>query len=121
VLLDVPGYDFNWQHRYELAEPKRLPAGTVVRCAAVYDNSADNPNNPSPDATVRAGLQNADEMFNAYFDVVPADQDLPAERAAAEAKQARSRWALAGATGLAGLWGLRLWRRRGALRAAARG
>jgi peroxiredoxin len=121
VLLDVPGYDFNWQHRYELAEPKRLPAGTVVRCAAVYDNSADNPNNPGPDATVRAGLQNADEMFNAYFDIVPADQDLPAERAAAGAKQARSRWALAGAAGLTGWWGWRLWRRGRAagVRAAA--
>jgi peroxiredoxin len=121
VLLDVPAYDFNWQHRYELAGPKRLPAGTVVRCAAVYDNSAGNPNNPDPGATVRAGLQSADEMFNAYFDVVLADQDLPAERAAEEARQARSQWALAGVAGLTGLWGLRLWRRgRGAaIKAAA--
>ena len=39
ILLDVPRYDFNWQHRYELAEPKRLPAGTIIRCSAVYDNS----------------------------------------------------------------------------------
>ncbi len=28
TLLSVPHYDFNWQHRYELAEPKRLPKGS---------------------------------------------------------------------------------------------
>src|SRR5205823_2997166 len=28
VLLDVPRYDFNWQLRYDLAEPKFLPKGT---------------------------------------------------------------------------------------------
>ncbi len=90
VLLDVPAYDFNWQHRYDLAEPKRLPAGTVVRCAAVYDNSAANPVNPDPGATVHAGEQSWDEMFNGYFDVALADQDMPAERVAA-----RRTWAAA--------------------------
>jgi peroxiredoxin len=75
VLLDVPHYDFNWQHRYELAEPRRLPAGSLLRCTAVYDNSADNPANPDPDATVRAGPQSWDEMFNGYFDVALADED----------------------------------------------
>ena len=29
VLLDVPAYDFNWQTRYLLTEPRRLPAGSV--------------------------------------------------------------------------------------------
>ena len=76
ILLDVPQYDFNWQHRYVLAEPRRLPAGTLIRCTAVYDNSTDNPANPDPTATVRAGTQSWDEMFNGYFDVVLADQDL---------------------------------------------
>jgi peroxiredoxin len=79
ILLDVPRYDFNWQHRYNLAEPKRLPAGTRLRCSAVYDNSADNPANPDPGATVRAGTQSWDEMFNGYFDVVLAEQDLTRE------------------------------------------
>src|SRR5262249_20727911 len=76
ILLDVPRYDFNWQHRYVLAEPKRLPAGSLLRCTASYDNSAANPANPDPDATVRAGLQTWDEMFNGYFDVALADQDM---------------------------------------------
>jgi peroxiredoxin len=76
TLLDVPRYDFNWQNRYELAEPKRLPAGTTLQCIAHYDNSADNPANPDPGATVRAGQQSWEEMFNGYYDIVLADQDL---------------------------------------------
>jgi thiol-disulfide isomerase/thioredoxin len=76
TLLDVPRYDFNWQHRYVLAEPKRLPAGARLVCTAVYDNSANNPNNPDPAATVKAGTQSWDEMFNGYFDVCLADEDL---------------------------------------------
>ncbi len=76
VLLDVPRYDFNWQHSYILTEPRRLPAGTQIRCTALYDNSAGNPANPDPSATVRTGKQSWDEMFNGYFDVVLADQDL---------------------------------------------
>src|SRR5205807_1854307 len=76
ILLDVPRYDFNWQNKYVLAEPKFLPAGTVLRCVAHYDNSRNNPNNPDPDATVRAGKQSWDEMFNGYFDFVLAEQDL---------------------------------------------
>jgi len=70
ILLEVPHYDFNWQHRYVLAEPRRLPAGTLIRCVALYDNSAANPVNPDPSATVIAGPQTTDEMFNGYFDVV---------------------------------------------------
>jgi peroxiredoxin len=76
VLLDVPRYDFSWQNNYVLAEPRRLPAGTQVRFTTVYDNSAANPNNPDPSATVHIGSQTTDEMFNGYFDVALADQDL---------------------------------------------
>ena len=76
TLLFVPQYDFNWQHRYVLATPKRIPAGTTLRCIAHYDNSAANPANPDPNATVLTGKQSSDEMFNGYFDVALADQDL---------------------------------------------
>ena len=80
VLLNVPRYDFGWQPRYVLAEPKRLPAGTRIRVSAVYDNSADNPNNPDPNAEVLAGQQTWDEMFNGYFEWCLADEDLTAAR-----------------------------------------
>jgi hypothetical protein len=93
VLLDVPRYDFGWQERYELAEPKRLPAGSLLTCSAVYDNSADNPANPDPDATVRAGPQSWDEMFNGYFDVVSDDDaTTPWRRAGEFAGQVFSPW-----------------------------
>jgi peroxiredoxin len=120
VLLDVPRYDFNWQHRYVLAEPKRLPAGTRLRCTAVYDNSADNPANPDPDATVNTGTQSWEEMFNGYFDVALADEDLtqpvPWSESLARAVRGTFRPRLAGLTVLAGglflAWGrLRRWAR----------
>jgi peroxiredoxin len=76
ILLNVPRWDFAWQNRYELAEPKRLPAGTVMHCIAVYDNSENNPANPDPNVTVHTGPQSWDEMFNGYFEVVLADEDL---------------------------------------------
>jgi peroxiredoxin len=75
ILLDVPRYDVAWQNRYELKEPKRLPRDTEIRCTAVYDNSVANPANPDATATVRAGLQNTDEMFNGYCELVLADED----------------------------------------------
>jgi len=77
TLLSIPKWDFGWQYRYELAEPKRLPAGTIVRAVAVYDNSADNPANPDPGATVRTGPKSDDEMFNGYFDVAYAEPEYP--------------------------------------------
>ncbi len=76
TLLDVPRYDFRWQNRYELARPIRLPAGTTLRCVAHFDNSTGNPDNPDPEATVLAGRQSRDEMFNGYYEIALADQDL---------------------------------------------
>lgn len=67
TLLDVPKYDFNWQLRYEFAEPKLIPKGTVVRCTAGFDNSEDNPNNPDATRTVGWGQQSWDEMMIGFF------------------------------------------------------
>jgi mono/diheme cytochrome c family protein len=62
-LVWIPDWDFNWQGGYAFVEPVRLPAGSVVQLEAEYDNSADNPNNPStPPKSVRWGEQTTDEM-----------------------------------------------------------
>jgi hypothetical protein len=106
VLLSVPHYDFMWQHKYVLSEPKRLPAGTVLRGTAVYDNSPANPNNPNPGATVKCGSQTADEMFNGWFEIA----EIPAGRPAP--------WALLG-VGLASVLIFDRARRRRRLRATA--
>lgn len=63
VLLRVPRYDFNWQHTYELAQPKLIPAGTIIECIAHFDNSPNNPSNPDPKAEVRWGDQSWEEMM----------------------------------------------------------
>ena len=91
VLLDVPEYDFNWQHTYRYREPIFLPEGTRVELTLWWDNSPDNPSNPNPDREVRWGQPTTDEMgfgFMRYVDVVPrsiivgepAPDDLPRGR-----------------------------------------
>lgn len=81
ILLDVPRYDFNWQTRYVLAEPRILPAGTRILCTAAFDNSPENLANPDPTATVKWGEQSWDEMLIGYFDVMlPRDESRPAGR-----------------------------------------
>ncbi len=67
TLLSVPSYHFNWQHRYILSEPKRIPAGTRLVVHAAFDNSERNPANPDPGAWVRYGEQTFEEMLFGYF------------------------------------------------------
>jgi hypothetical protein len=69
-LLEVPRYDFNWQTTYFLAEPKRLPKGTVLECLAHFDNSGNNRFNPDPGQTVRWGDQSWEEMNIGFMEVV---------------------------------------------------
>lgn len=70
VLLDVPAYDFNWQTSYRLTKSRRLPAGSVLYCRAVFDNSPANPANPDPTQSVRWGEQTWEEMMLGFCDVV---------------------------------------------------
>jgi len=79
ILLKVPRYDFSWQHTYELAEPKLLPAGTVIECTAHFNNSGKNPFNPDPKAEVRWGDQSWEEMMIGFADVVYDSSKDPSE------------------------------------------
>lgn len=75
VALKVK-YDFDWQLYYRPKEPILLPAGTRIECVAHFDNSANNPKNPDPKATVRFGEQSWEEMMIGWFDVaIPASLD----------------------------------------------
>ncbi len=74
IILNVPAYDFNWQHRYRFAKPFPIPKGTRIECIAHFDNSEDNPANPDPKRTVGWGDQTWNEMmigFIKYVDAVP--------------------------------------------------
>jgi hypothetical protein len=75
-VLWVPRYDFGWQTTYVLAQPKLLPKGTRLHCTAHFDNSAENLNNPDPNAQVRWGEQTWEEMMFGWFEMALADQDL---------------------------------------------
>jgi hypothetical protein len=75
TLLEVPRYDFDWQLEYVLAEPRRLPKGTVLRAIGAFDNSAANPYNPDPTKTVYFGLQTEEEMMIGYYEVVWLDDE----------------------------------------------
>jgi peroxiredoxin len=76
VLLDVPNYDFNWQIRYMLEEPKLMPKGTKLRCTAHFDNSADNLANPDPAKVVTFGEQTWEEMMFGFYTSIDPKQDL---------------------------------------------
>jgi len=62
-------FDFNWQFRYVLTEPKPLPKGTTLLFSGEFDNTVDNPNNPDPNVTVRYGKLTTDEMFHGMWDI----------------------------------------------------
>ena len=75
ILLDVPRYDFNWQLRYDLAEPKPIKKGAEIVCTAHFDNSKENPANPDPSKVVGWGPQTWDEMMIGFFATIPTDGD----------------------------------------------
>jgi len=67
ILLDVPRYDFDWQHNYIFATPLAVKAGDKIVCSALFDNSKDNPENPDPTTTVRWGDQTWQEMMIGFL------------------------------------------------------
>jgi hypothetical protein len=76
TVMEVPGYDFNWQRTYILSEPMRVPKGTAVEFIGTYDNSAKNRFNPDPAQTVRWGEFTRDEMMQGRIFYEAADEDL---------------------------------------------
>jgi hypothetical protein len=79
TLLDIPDWDLAWQEQYQFQDFVMLPKGTRLEGTVTYDNSADNPRNPSkPPVRVTWGEQSTDEMGSVGVQVVAADDgDLP--------------------------------------------
>lgn len=84
VVCSVPRYDFNWQVSYELAQPKKIPAGTWAMITGTWDNSKLNRANPDPTKTVRWGEQSWDEMLLGWYNVTW-DHETPASATKAAA------------------------------------
>ena len=87
-ILWIQDWDFNWQDRYNYKQPVLLPKGTRMDVRIVYDNSAENPRNPSnPPKRVQWGEQSFDEMGSVTAQIIvvhkedePALQKFFAER-----------------------------------------
>ncbi len=74
-LVDIPRWNFNWQDDYRFARPFKLPQGTRLEVEAVYDNSEDNPQNPShPPQHAYWGEGTTDEMLYCFFFVAADNQ-----------------------------------------------
>ncbi len=74
-LLWIKDWDFGWQDQYQYSKAMALPKGTRIDVAITYDNSADNPHNPShPVKRVKWGEQSFDEMGSVTLLVAPARQ-----------------------------------------------
>lgn len=69
ILLEVPRYDFNWQHVYELSTPLKLADIDTLEFTARFDNSKQNPVNPDPSQTVTWGDQTWEEMAISFFEI----------------------------------------------------
>ncbi|HEX8516333.1 MAG TPA: FlgD immunoglobulin-like domain containing protein [Bacteroidia bacterium] len=63
-LIRINNWDFQWQGYYTYRNLTKVPAGYTLKGTHVYDNTVNNPNNPSsPPQHVIAGTSTTDEMF----------------------------------------------------------
>ena len=78
TLLKISDWDFNWQEDCAFTSRIRLPKGTRLESTITYDNSAENPRNPtSPPKRVKWGPMTTDEMAAITLSVIPArDEEL---------------------------------------------
>jgi tetratricopeptide (TPR) repeat protein/mono/diheme cytochrome c family protein len=71
-LLLINDWDFNWQGDYSYKVPIFLPKGSTIQMRYTYDNSAENPHNPTvPPKRVTYGLQSTDEMAELWLQMLP--------------------------------------------------
>jgi Flp pilus assembly protein TadD len=75
-LIHIPQWNLNWQAVYRYGEPVLLPKGTTISLRYTYDNSGDNPMNPSqPPVEVKGGNRSTDEMCHLWLQVLPMNFD----------------------------------------------
>jgi hypothetical protein len=67
-VISIPDWDFHWQGTYMLRKAMKIAAGTTAYSNATYDNTTNNPDNPSsPPKNVSAGEQTTDEMMITFI------------------------------------------------------
>lgn len=76
TLLKISDWDFAWQEQYQFENFVDLPKGTKVTVKIRYDNSSDNPRNPTtPPKRVKWGRESLDEMGSSTLLVVAAKEE----------------------------------------------
>jgi hypothetical protein len=74
-LINIPNWNFRWQYFYTFPKMVKIPKGSTIAAIGVYDNTANNPNNPfSPPQTVigtNGSMRVTDEMFQFIVAYVP--------------------------------------------------
>jgi Tol biopolymer transport system component len=93
-LIWIQDWDFNWQEQYNYKTSFTLPKGTRIDALLRYDNSADNPRNPSnPPKRALFGEESFDEMGSVGLKLVTLrKEDEPAlQKVLADGAQAAIR------------------------------
>ena len=79
-LIRINDWDFHWQGAYAFQHVQKVPFGTKLHAYATYDNTEDNPHQPSfPPKTVTQGEATTDEMmlvYFAYMNYEPGDENI---------------------------------------------
>lgn len=76
-LVEVPRWDYNWQEFYRFKKMVKVPAGSVLHAEAIYDNSANNPENPNDppqDLLFEFGMNDDSEMMRLVLLYLPYEE-----------------------------------------------
>ena len=77
-LVFIDNWDFNWQGAYTYVDPIALPAFSRIKLSCTYDNTENNPRNPSnPLKTIHWGEGTEDEMCLVFLGVTFDRERLP--------------------------------------------
>lgn len=79
-LIRINDWNFHWQGAYYFQKLQKVPVGTKLHAYAVYDNTVNNPLQPSsPPINVTQGEATTDEMLLVYFAYInyqPGDENV---------------------------------------------
>ncbi|MDQ3141870.1 MAG: hypothetical protein M3Q56_06445, partial [Bacteroidota bacterium] len=71
-LVKIRDWNFNWKQTYRPSNPIILPAGTIIHALANFDNTTENPCNPSDKPSdVIWGAHLFSDLFMVHFEYLP--------------------------------------------------
>ena len=75
-VFGIEDWDLRWQNIYALREPLHVQAGSRIDAWFVYDNSAENYDNPHhPPQRMKWGWKSEEEMAEVWMGIIPDDPD----------------------------------------------